>query len=242
MSYFKFFPNVDYKFGNESSFNLFPQLNAYVDLIDQVKDADSFYLDINIQDGDRPDHVSYGLYGTTEHYWTFYLLNDHIRRQGWPIPSNKVESLAKKNFPNRTLTFREHLYNKFEIGQALTGSQSGATGVVVSRNLNLGQVVVRATNNETFTSGESVSSLNNGVTTAATTAASTAEYLADHHYVNGDNEVTDIDPTVGPSSLLTAKTWLDIFKDENDKLKKIKAFRSETIDDIIELFKNELRR
>lgn len=241
MSYFRFFPSVNYRFGNELSYNLFPQLNAYVDLIDQVKDANSFYLYVDVKDGDRPDHVSYGLYETTQHYWTFYLLNDHIRRQGWPISDNEVIDFAKKNFPNRTLTFREHLYDKFQIGEVLTGTQSAATGTVVSRNLNLGQIVVKPTNSYTFSANESVYSLINGVTTSATTVASTLEYLSVHHYEDGNQEIADFNPALGPGSELSAKTWFDICMEENQKLKKIKAFRPDVIDDIVDKFRTELR-
>ena len=80
-NYFRNFPEIDYIFGNELNASKFENISIYSDVVDQVKNVVTAYEDYNIYPGERPDQVSFNLYGTTEHYWTFYLMNDKLREQ-----------------------------------------------------------------------------------------------------------------------------------------------------------------
>ena len=100
-NYFNNFPKVDYRFGNQSTTNVFQHLGTYVDVIDQVKDYSVYYQSFNIRNGERPEQLSYSLYRDTDYYWTFYLLNDHIRESGWPIRDADVYAKAQKYYPNK---------------------------------------------------------------------------------------------------------------------------------------------
>ena len=75
MSFFRNFPVVNYRFGDEVNTNLFQNLSAYIDMIDQISDDVAFYEKYTIMDGERPDVLSYKLYGTIDFYWSFFLLN-----------------------------------------------------------------------------------------------------------------------------------------------------------------------
>ena len=99
-NYFRNFPIVDYKFGDESSTTRFQHLGTYVDIIDQVKDYSVYYQSYNIRNGERPETLSYALYKNTDYYWTFYLLNDHLRTNGWPIRDADLFPKAKQYYPN----------------------------------------------------------------------------------------------------------------------------------------------
>ena len=81
-TYFKNFNTVNYRFGDNEKSNIFKNISQYVDLIDQVKSNVAFYQKYTIVSGERPDTLSYELYGTPEFYWTFYLMNDDIRESG----------------------------------------------------------------------------------------------------------------------------------------------------------------
>ena len=63
MPHFKRYPKVLYKFGNELDPVVTQNLATYVDIIDQVKDDITIYADYTILDGDRPDILSYRMYG-----------------------------------------------------------------------------------------------------------------------------------------------------------------------------------
>ena len=98
MSYFPSLPKVRYRFGNEVSDTLFDNVTVFADMIDDIKDISSFHEKYTVPQGERPDQTSYKFYKTTEHYWTFFMLNDHIRLQGWPLSSNKLEEKVKKEW------------------------------------------------------------------------------------------------------------------------------------------------
>lgn len=146
MAFFRNFPRLNYKFGDEITTSLFQNLSVYVDLIDQIADDGSFYQTYTILDGDRPDVVSQKLYGSTDYYWTFYLLNESIRLQGWPLSVQELYENSRIYYPNIVITTEADLSTKFKTGHTIlqgTILDPAAKGVIVERNLNLGQLVVR---------------------------------------------------------------------------------------------------
>jgi hypothetical protein len=153
MSFFSGFPQVNYKFGNEEYSVLFENISAYVDLIDRLKEDTSFYTTYTILEGDRPDVVSHNLYETSVYYWTFFFLNDHLRQEGWPLTNAALKTKIKKKYPNTTLVTRDDISSiKLFPQSIIKGEESGVEATVLSKNLNLGQVVVEGT--KTFTEGE----------------------------------------------------------------------------------------
>ena len=237
--YFKNFPQVEYKFGNEVTANIIQDLTVYVDIIDQLKDDTTSYGTYDILDGDRPDQVSFKLYGSTNYHWTFYYLNDKLRRQGWPLSYRELTANIKKLYPNRTLVIKEHLLTKFQVGETITGSTSAATGLVVRRNLDLGQIVVKPTNDKTF-QAEVITNIIDGVTNSSTVASTSLEYLSAHHYEDTSGNTVDIDPTQAIGAELVEKTYLDRYVLENDEVRRIKVFSPELITLVTQKFEDEL--
>lgn len=146
-TFFQSFPLLDYKFGDEINTALFQNLSVYVDLIDQIAEDGSFYEKYTIQDGERPDTLSYKLYGTTDYYWTFFLLNDHIRQQGWPLTVQELYTYSRLYYPNVVLTTEEidDFFRSFKRGDVVTQGtlvNPTAKGVILERNLDLGQITV----------------------------------------------------------------------------------------------------
>ena len=100
-NYFKKFPKVEYFFGNQTTSNQFQHIGTYIDVLDQVKKYSVYYETYNIRNGERPEQLSYSLYGDVNYYWTFYLLNDHLRESGWPIRDADVYPKAQQYYPNK---------------------------------------------------------------------------------------------------------------------------------------------
>ena len=244
MEYFKNFSDVTYRFGQEESTVLTQDLTSYVDIIDELKDDIAIYQKGYIAEGMRPDQLSYQIYGTTVYHWTFYLLNDNLRHQGWPQTNEELEATVKYRFNHEVLTTREYIDSKFKEGQTVTGSVSGATGVIVHRNLDLGQIVIERTNDLNFRAGEAVTSeFNpNGVVELQSIVIVTAEeeYNAAHHYLNSDGRIVDIDPTVGPGQLLTEVTNFEWYREENEKLRDIKVIRPNIIENLAASYKQAI--
>jgi len=161
MSYFRNFPLVDYNFGNEISPALFQNLTTYVDLVDRVSDDISVYETYTIMDGERPDSLSYKLYGSTDYYWTFYFLNESLRRQGWPIGQQEVYTLGAKYYPNTVVSTKDALteidndsFNKFYLNDIVATRDTGSPGAnpsfanpgfkgrLLEKNLDLGQLTI----------------------------------------------------------------------------------------------------
>jgi len=103
-NYFKNFPKVDYRFGNNEAAVQFQDIGAYIDIIDQVKEYSVYYEAYNIQNGQRPDQVSLEIYDTPDYYWTFFLLNESLRTGGWPLVDADVYPKAKEYYPNMAFT------------------------------------------------------------------------------------------------------------------------------------------
>lgn len=240
MSYFRDFPKVFYAFGNEELETYATDLSAYADILDQVKDTISFYEYYDVLENERPDQVSFKLYDTPQYHWTFFLMNDNIREKGWPLSNNEIIERTKREHTGVTLTTRDILHNKFKIGQTISGTTSGATGVVYQRNLDLGQIKITPIVGE-FQAGELLSSINENDVVETLTIVSVSEtYLAARHYVNGNGLIVDIDPTVGPGAQLTEVTHLDYYIEQNDSLRQIKVIQPDAIFDVVNAFQEAI--
>lgn len=141
--YFQNFPLIYYNFGDNEPAVLWQDLTVYIDLIDQLADQVSYYDTHHILDGDRPDNLSFKLYGDTQYYWTFYLLNPKLRTQGWPLAAQELEELAKKNYPHYTVTTKDQIAGSaFVPGAEVFGSRSATKGIIQEVNLELGQIII----------------------------------------------------------------------------------------------------
>ena len=244
-NYFKNFRFAEYKFGDNTDIDLFNNITQYVDLIDQVRNNISFTEKYNILSGDRPDVVSHKLYGTMDYYWTFYLMNEHVRLSGWPLNNDEILDQVKSKYPNRVLTTTSEIGALFPVGQVIEGQSSSAIGEIVKRNLDLGQLFVKLTQGTKFTAGETISYVDTSATGSPTRTLSitgeTEQYNAVHHYEDNGVQV-DIDPFSGPGVSLTPITYRDRLESRNDALKEIVVIRPEQITAIVSEFQRFLKQ
>ena len=236
MSFFTNFPKINYNFGEEVSRNAIQDLSVYVDVIDQIRDNVNFYQKYTILEGERPDNLSYKFYGTPQYYWTFFLLNENIRQQGWPISSQQVLAKAQEDYPNTVLTTRDEIFDTFTVGSTVTGQTSGVTGTVIKRNLDLGQIFIDGVKN--FTSSENLVSGDDVIQIVS----NTREYNAVHHYENSDGEYVDIDPFNGAGVDDVPVTYYERYVAENDALKNIKVIKPSSIVRVVEAYTDALRQ
>lgn len=228
MGYFSNFPLKTYNFGDNESEVLFEDITAYVDIIDQLTDDVNYYEYVTIGDGDRPDTLSYKLYGTTDYYWTFFLLNEELRKGGWPLRSQELFEAIKSQYPNSVVYTESPMVNStdedfpswFNVGDlAIQGSAASpsAKGEVVERNLDLGQIIVkpiREVDEVTLTNAgdgyserPEITVTGGGGSGAVITANLTGQALEKIEVVNGGigyTEVPTIEITGGGGSGATA--------------------------------------
>ena len=244
-NYFKNFGFAEYKFGDNTDIDLSQDLTKYVDLIDQIRNNISFTENYNILSGDRPDVVSHKLYGTMDYYWTFYLMNEHVRLSGWPLNNDEILDQVKSKYPNRVLTTTSEIGALFPVGQVIEGQSSSAIGEIVKRNLDLGQLFVKLTQGTKFTAGETISYIDTSATGSPTRTLSitgeTEQYNAVHHYEDNGVQV-DIDPFSGPGVSLTPITYRDRLESRNDALKEIVVIRPDQITTIVSEFQRFVKQ
>lgn len=239
--YFRNFGLQAYRFGDNESPVLFNDLSQYVDIIDGLKDSVSFSTKHTIIAGDRPDTLSYKLYGTTDYYWTFYLMNDHIRESGWPIDQPHLFKEMTERYPHRTVTSNDVLAVDFTVGTTVTGSVSGTVGTILKRDLDMGQLVIETVDDKAFSSGEFIQyTATDGAFYRAQLIAESAQYNAIHHYedANGVRQDLPLYDFGNPDVSWTAVTYRDRVESRNDELKQIAVLKPSVIERVVSEFNN----
>jgi len=234
--FFKEFPGVSYKFGNETTNTFVQDLSTYVDIIDDIKDSVDFYNYYDIVD-ERPDQLSFKLYGDVSYYWTFYLLNDNIRRQGWPVKQVELDDWIKKRYFRTVVTTRNSLDNTFPVGGSISGSLSGETGIIDQRVEDLGQLFFKE-GGVNLIPGELIV---DGDGNTVTVYSFIDEYNAVKHYLDENGNRADINPLEGPGALYTPVTYYNFLVEENDRLRRIKVLKPEAINSVVSAYKEALR-
>jgi hypothetical protein len=246
--YFSNFSLVNYRFGDNEDPVFFNKLNQYVDLIDSVKNELTFYNKYTVTSGESADTLSYKLYGTTDYYWTFYLMNDHVRISGWPIASYDILDIAKEKYPYRMVTTNGNISENFPVGQTVIGQTSGTTGTIVRKIPDLGQMVIdtgEEPNTTNFGQTEIVSYTDpDGNLQTITLIKESTQYDAVHHYEDADGVWQDL--TIydfgSSSSSWTPVTYRDRLETKNDELKEIIAIRPDAIEKIVSEFNTFMKQ
>ena len=235
--YFASFPLLQYRFGTNEDPVLFQNISTYIDLVDQIKDDISYYQTMQIEEYERPDTLSYKLYGTTDYYWTFYLLNDSIREGGWPLSGADLQAKALIDYPNRVITTTSDISSTFLPNETLIGLTSTSTGKILKRYLDLGQIVVNSPNN--FGVNELIRTSTDEITTVSV-YTETAQHNSVHHYEDANGNWVDINPFTQSVSGLLSVTYLDRMIERNEQLKTIKVLNKRVAPQIASGFKKAL--
>lgn len=238
-NFFREFPKVDYRFGDNTSTNRFDNISVYIDIIDQIKDNPAFYEKYSILENERPDQLSNKLYDSPFYHWTFFLLNDGLRESGWPVSNMKVFDLAKKYYPHTTVTTEDEIASLFLVGTRVNGKSSTTTGTVIAKNLDLGQIIIET--DGVFLNGEQIEEEDN-IERTAVVYSSSDQYLSVHHYEDADGNWVDIDPfNQSSSGLNVSVTYLDRLRAKNDSLREIKVIRPSALASVVGEYKRLLR-
>ena len=253
-NYFKEFPYIQYRFGNETYDVLFQQLNAYVDIIDQVKDAATLYTDYVIEEFERPDALSFKLYGTTNYDWTFFFLNDKLRKHNWPVSTQELLTLAQEYYPHIVLTTTQNIGFTGNIKRGDTVklfNDESQTGTVIDFRPDLGQIIIdRST---FFTGGTSIIKFDRELNAnfAVPFDIQLLQYNAINYYLNDSGDYPNLIDSVDAHSSLseikfvdtssfTSVTNFEKMSNLNDDLRRIKVFKPDVIDGIVTEFRRSL--
>lgn len=263
MAYFKNFPVVNYRFGDEADPVVFPRLSTYAGAIDELKNNVTVYQEYDIADFERPDTLSYRLYGKSEYYWTFFMMNDHIREGGWPMTQQRIYEYAQELYPNYAIQL-DGLYTdavtgqdsvqvalSFVEGQKLTLNDS-SRGTVVRKDSNIAQVIFSLDSGNAdpraITKIEVLDTANDSDVVGTYSATDNTnfynnvyEYLAPQYYTSGGSRVDINSFDIGGIAALPV-TYQEHLVDENDSRRTIRVIKKSDIEEIVANFQRVVKR
>lgn len=126
MRFFSQFPLTDYRINGESTVSSLIDIYRHVDVNETLIDDLTSYRFYNIKDGERPDAVSYELYGTPEYHWSFFIINEKLNNMNdWPRSYNEQSTYIDRKYDEYSvlefLPSQEELENIYPI-QAIPSS------------------------------------------------------------------------------------------------------------------------
>lgn len=245
MSFFTSFPTTDYDIYQNGQFTKVPDIFRHVAAILPKFDKAIPYQYYEIYD-ERPDQLSYKLYGTTDYHWTFFIINDHLSKGhlAWPMTDAQLEDHVADKYQGHTVTaYRtptdpfeyNSISSKFPVGVQLTGSVTGAKATVVARNSQLNQLVVNFTSGSIFNESEIITSTAGNQLFAPYDVREYKNSVA--YYIDSDgNKVAN-----GNNYRLTSfKTYLEYEKLQNDSNRPIRVVRPSFISEFSSTFRRLL--
>ena len=101
--YFQNFSDVEYALrGNKAGQGNYFKIKDYFQLLrvrDDIYKEDTLYDDYLISDGERPDQISYNLYGDEQWYWVILQINDIVDYYNqWPLSNYELETFVRKKY------------------------------------------------------------------------------------------------------------------------------------------------
>jgi hypothetical protein len=160
MPFFSQFPKLMYDFNrtgtSQQMVNIFRSIRPQSSILSDV----TLYKNYRIENGLRPDVISEKLYGTSDYYWTFFIINDflHDGLQAWPLSENGMRDHMRKNYSGIALQFtpttltneslagvaatKNSIAGKLELGAFVYGLRSGAIGRIIRKDLDLNLIVL----------------------------------------------------------------------------------------------------
>ena len=105
MSFFKNFPTRQYDIESIDETVNVKDIFRHVDVDDIAADPYINYTYYKVTSGERPDVVSQKLYGTTDFYWTFFIVNDFLKEGigAWPKSEQELERYIAKQYDNHSV-------------------------------------------------------------------------------------------------------------------------------------------
>jgi hypothetical protein len=103
MSIYTFYPKITYKVDDYDSLTAI-DITSSLKVKDYLKSYRGLlYAPYMVQDGERPDYVSYKLYGSTDYDWIIMLANNiHSLYDDWPKNSVDLESYIIEKYGSLT--------------------------------------------------------------------------------------------------------------------------------------------
>ena len=231
--YFSAIKNVVVDIDGKGNKDVMKNLTAKAKISQALINNAGYYQTLAIRDGERPDQLSQRLYGTTSFHWTFLLLNPQIKNiwDDWPMGSSQLIEYCTNKYQYLVADTNTDLNNKFTIGETVTGSVSGATGIVKEVHVNMGYVTIEKTAGTFALTGETI----NGLTSTDSAVANfiKSQAYAPHHHVSDTTQAWVKRADAGT----TAYTYIDYESAVVEQNRNIKVIQPQHIYTVVNQFR-----
>jgi len=182
--YFKNISNVVVDVDGSGNKDVLKNITAKALVSEELTNNTAHYETITIQDGERPDILSQRLYGTEQYHWTFLLLNPQIKNiwDDWPMSSKQLIEYCTNKYQYLAADTSTNLVGKFKVGETVTGSVSGATGIIKEIHVNMGYVSIQKVAGTFTETGETITGLTS--TSSAVANFIKSQAYAPHHHID----------------------------------------------------------
>ena len=233
--YFSSIRNALIDVDGSGNVDILKNLTAKAKVSDELLNNAGFYQTVEIIDGERPDHLSQRLYNTSVYHWTFLLLNPQIKNiwDDWPMSASQLVEYCTNKYQYLAADTDESLVDKFIVGETVTGSVSGATGIVKEIHVNLGYVTIEKTSGTFVITGETIQGGNSSDSIACNFIKSQA--YAPHHHIDGSGNWVK-----RASSGTTAYSYIDYESAVTEQNRNIKVIKPEHIQRVAQKFIKEM--
>ena len=234
--YFANIRNVLIDVDGSGNVDLLKNLTAKVTASNDLLNSAGFYQTVEIIDGERPDILSRRLYGTDQYHWTFLLLNRQIKNiwDDWPMGASQLIEYCTNKYRHLAADTDTDLNNKFLLGETVTGSVSGATGIIKEIHVNMGYVVIEKTAGTFTETGETIQGLTS--TDAAVANFIKSQAYAPHHHVDSSGNWVK-----RAASGTTAYSYIDYESAITEQNRQIKAIKPLHIREVASQFIKEMK-
>tara|TARA_B100000579_G_C22784822_1_gene831312 strand:+ start:305 stop:1027 length:723 start_codon:yes stop_codon:yes gene_type:complete len=156
--FFKHIPNINYDFKSDGKYYQAKDLFRKVSTWSYLQDGVSGYNYYRITEGERPDVVASKLYGDGTLYWTFFLVNENLQDfNDWPKSNQLLEKFINRKYSGKCLVSSSSTdivsaTSKFQLGEKVSQSSSGAIGFITKVDPTHNRLIVNSVEGS-FTTG-----------------------------------------------------------------------------------------
>jgi len=230
--YFKNIRNAIIDVDGSGKFDKLKNLTAKAKISDSLINNAAFYQTVEVIDGERPDHLSQRLYGSSQYHWTFLLLNPQIKNiwDDWPMKYSQLVEYCTEKYQYLAADTDDDLNNKFILGETVQGQVSNAIGIIKEIHVNMGYIVIEKTSGTFTITGETIFGVDSQDSVACNFIKSQA--YAPHHHTDDSTGEWVIRRTAGT----TGFTYIDYESAVTEQNRNLKVIKPSNIRDISRQF------
>lgn len=252
------FPKVEYKLPSGYTYRV-SDFTRYFNANEISLERNSLYNYYNIIDGERPDVVSTKLYGFPDYFWTFFLINDHLKNGygSWPMSYLEFETHVDYEYEGVCLQTTESFWEYDHLNLkdiVVLEEDESITGVIHAINKDLNQIVIKDYSSESdwlLSEGNTIVPVNYSSSTPRLTIQKATEYkYGISHYENSEESRVPVsyglnfnfsgETIYNQDEILYPVSFIENERKMNDNRSRIRVIKPSRISNFFDSFKKSI--